>query len=369
MKAQIEALYRLQAQDHQTVALDRRLAAIPARLAEMDDDLAQLQQMIDSERARLDESRKFRARQEQLLADEEEQIKATKTRLGGIKNTRELNAAQRELESVRRMAQARSQELETLESAVSTTEERIATMEKSIAELAEQFTGERAKLEADKAEVLAQYEARKGKRDELAADVDRPLLAQYERIRRKVGGIVFVGVRERQCLACKIQVAHSIYVAMRKAEILPSCDNCGRMQYWTGLFNKEESAPAQPAPAPAKRAKAKPKAAPKSAGSKSTAKKPAEGDSDAATGSEAALTREPAPKKKKVTRTSKKLVEGFDADAKDLAPKLAHNKVLHDQAALDGAPTELPSEKSPKAAPAPKQRPADVEPEEELSEN
>ena len=52
-------------------------------------------------------------------------------------------------------------------------------------------------------------------------------------------------------------VAHQTYVSLRNAEIIIPCENCGRLQYWAGLFSEEvkkEPAP-KVAPAPKKRAK------------------------------------------------------------------------------------------------------------------
>ncbi len=264
MKDQIEALHRLQVQDRRLVSLERKLAAIPTRQAEMERDLAKLESMLSAELERLGESRTFRRGQESQLEDEQDQIRNGKTRIAQVKTPRELAAAQRELDGTRRLAEMRAKEMTRIDGAIAEAEARIRSLEAGLVELRQQFVEERARLVVTRAELEESLGKAQGSRVRVTEKVERQLLARYERIRKRSSGIGFVGVRERRCLGCKMAVAHQTYVSLRNAEVIIPCENCGRLQYWAGLFVDEaktdEAKTSEPAPkaAPAPKKRAKP---------------------------------------------------------------------------------------------------------------
>lgn len=241
MNPQIAALHALQSHDRKMVALEAKLKAIPRRLEEMNNDVAGVEAMVERERAKVQDTIAFREEQEVRLEDEEEQIRNSKTRLGTVKTTRELNAAQREIDTTRRLATTRAQEIDNINAAIKAAEERLETMEKSLAELKTQVDAEIAKLEAEKAKVEAAMASDSGARAQLSKQVERDILRTYERIRRRSGGVAFVPVRERRCGACRMTVPHSQYVELRHGNSVEPCESCGRLMYWQGHFPEEKA--------------------------------------------------------------------------------------------------------------------------------
>jgi hypothetical protein len=236
LNPQIEALHRLQISDLKMVNLERRLAGIPRRLQELTDDLSKLEAMLKSEREKLEETRDFKSGQEMQLRDEEDHIRTSKTRLGSATSSRELNATQREIDTTRRLAQSRSEEISKIKSAIEETEAKIASMETALGDLQTQAAAEKDRLELEKAKLETTLGKTRSARDKLVAKVEKPLFRTYERIRKRAGGIGFVAVRERRCTACKMTVAHSMYVALRRGDEILHCENCGRLLYFAGHF-------------------------------------------------------------------------------------------------------------------------------------
>lgn len=246
MKDQIEALHRLQSQDRRLVSIEKKLNAIPRRKQSMARDLDKLEVMLKTELDKLETSRAFRMDQERQLEEEREQIRSGKTRISQVKTPRELHAAQRELESTRRLAQKREEELGRIDGAIADAEGKIGVMEKGLSELRDSFNAEHERLDKIEVKLQRNYKKARKSRTGLTEAIDTPTLRRYERIRKR-GGIGFVAVRERRCSACKMAVAHQTYVALRNAEIIPVCESCGRMLYWSGLFPDEDK-PKEPKP-------------------------------------------------------------------------------------------------------------------------
>jgi predicted nucleic acid-binding Zn-ribbon protein len=349
MREQIEALRKLQAQDHNVVKLERRLAAIPKRLAEIETDLGRLEILLNVERSKLEESRKFKARLEISRQEDEDTVAASKTRLNGIKNARELAAAQREVESARRSAQNRVEEIADLDKAIEAAQVRIVQVEESLTQLRGQCSGEVERLNSEKAtleEAVAKHaQARKA----ASSRVERSLLSEYERIRGRAGGVAFVPVREQRCGGCKIQVAHRVYVALRAADSIPTCESCGRMLYWAGLFSAEHTPSPEAAGLPMKAAD--PEAAKKPKRS-APSRKPTGETSER--GFASLPSRPPAPRKAAPasggTKSSKR--EAAPARPFRLSPKPSPEKVVNDPMALDDdAPKRLHEVAAPKAPP------------------
>ncbi len=227
------------------VSIERKLAALPRRKQEMERDLGKLEAMLQAELDKLDESRSFRMQQERQLEEEREQIRGSKARISQVKTPRELSAAQRELESTRRLADSRESELSRIDNAIAEAEGRIKAMEGGLSDLRESFATERARLDEIEAKFQRSYKKARKARKSLTDTIEQGLLRRYERIRKRVGGIGFVAVRERRCTACKMAVPHQTYVSLRNAELIAVCESCGRLLYWAGLF-PDENKPSEP---------------------------------------------------------------------------------------------------------------------------
>ena len=248
---QIPALRTLQRQDRRLTSLEKKLGGIPARISGLDSDLQKLEQLLVAERGKLEETRSFQSRQENQLQDEEDQIRNSKAKLGQIKTARELNAQQRELETTRRMVQTRTGEISKLQEAVSKTEQQIVKMEAHLGALRSAAEAEKQRLAEETLELETNIDKARKLRAKSVQGIDREILTNYERIRKRLGGLAFVAAHRERCTACKMMIPHILYMRLLKGkEILP-CESCGRLLYWSGHFpedhDKHEAAKPKPA--------------------------------------------------------------------------------------------------------------------------
>jgi uncharacterized protein len=77
---------------------------------------------------------------------------------------------------------------------------------------------------------LADLEAN---REELAAVVEETVRARYERLVKNRGDTVIVGVQHGVCGGCHMKLPAQILVSCRAAQELITCNNCGRILYYT----------------------------------------------------------------------------------------------------------------------------------------
>lgn len=67
-------------------------------------------------------------------------------------------------------------------------------------------------------------------RQDLADQIDRPLLNRYERIAKRLGRAI-VPVTGKVCLGC-FAVIPTAYTSSENADKILSCEQCGRILYW-----------------------------------------------------------------------------------------------------------------------------------------
>jgi len=248
---QIPALRTLQRQDRRLTSLEKKLGGIPARITGLDSDLQKLEQLLVAERGKLEETRSFQSRQENQLHDEEDQIRNSKAKLGQIKTARELNAQQRELETTRRMVQTRTGEISKLQEAVSKTEQQIVKMEAHLSALRSAADAEKTRLADEHIELETNNDKARKLRAKSVQGIDREILTNYERIRKRLGGLAFVAAHRERCTACKMMIPHILYMLLLKGkEILP-CESCGRLLYWSGHFPEDHDKHETQKPKPA----------------------------------------------------------------------------------------------------------------------
>jgi len=96
--------------------------------------------------------------------------------------------------------------------------------------LAEDQIAELGKRETNLKAELASLEMN---REELASAVDEVARGRYERLVKSRGDTVIVGVQHSVCGGCHMKLPAQILVSCRAAQELVSCNNCGRILFYT----------------------------------------------------------------------------------------------------------------------------------------
>lgn len=235
MTSRWDALLDIQVHDTLTDQLEHRKAHLPERL-ELDKVMALVAE-VEATTATVEASRHELQRSQQRLEDEIATISDKASAhdkvlySGTVSNPRELQAMQDEIASLRkRIGQLEDQELELME--------QIEPLDGEIAGLAaermaadEQAAALRARIA--EAEVVIDDELRGNlaERAALAEAVDPALLAEYDALRKRTGGIAIARLVGSNCGGCHLQLSA---VEVARVKKLPPeepayCEECGRL--------------------------------------------------------------------------------------------------------------------------------------------
>jgi len=232
---QQQTLLELQAHDSAVDRLSHRREHLPehAQLAELATALAAIDQLTAERQGTLVTVRREHDRLEAEIDMVTRKAASEEARAasGRVTSPKELTAIQEEVAALgRRQSSLEDDLLERMEAR--------ETLERELAELAsrrEAVAGEQAKVtqarDAALAEIDRELEVERGAREALAPTVDEPLLALYDQIRRRQGGVGATALVGNTCQGCRVAISPVELNAIRKlpAEEIKRCENCRRI--------------------------------------------------------------------------------------------------------------------------------------------
>jgi len=233
MKAELEKLIALQNLDTTIRRLEKELEAIPQRRAEIEGEFDQRAFEIRALESRRDEARHTRARLENEVVEQRTRAERAERNLMSSKKQEEYTAAIREADAARK-------QISTLETQILEQMESLEKAESALSERADEIatlnSDREARLKAFDEETQRQSQqliASRADRDQVFANLPKPLSAMYSRISARIrDGVAVAEARNRSCSACFMALRPQVMAEIRRGEEIITCDNCGRILYY-----------------------------------------------------------------------------------------------------------------------------------------
>lgn len=222
-----------QVQDHDLNidALEREKATIPPELSAKEAELAQLNDKLAGLEIKHDELRKkLNSNQLELDNLQDQRKKATEasyTAASGKEANQYQNQAlqfEGRIQELEEDTLPLMEKMEKLEADIAANKEEIAGVEPELEALQQQ---EEARVQGIEAQINELTIERAG----LIQGIDKPLLNQYEQIRRSKRGIGLVSIQGQQCGGCRMRLPIHILQKVGKGKGLTRCPSCGRILY------------------------------------------------------------------------------------------------------------------------------------------
>jgi len=124
------------------------------------------------------------------------------------------------------------QELDLMEQ-IETAQKQVAAGTRTLHETTELVEGQVGDLTQREASLKNDLDALESNRAELAAVVEESVRERYERLVKSKGGSVVVGVQHGVCGGCHMRVPAPLLVHCRAEQEIVTCQNCGRILYFT----------------------------------------------------------------------------------------------------------------------------------------
>jgi len=229
----LDKLLVLQERDSKRLGFEQQLKAVPREIASVEGKIAAEKAAIEAAKAEWHGLESKKKQLEMEIGGAEEKIGKYKTQQSQVRKNDEY--------------QALTHEIETAQSGISTLEEQEIGIMLSIDEAKKKFAAAEAELKANikgheaKIHTLREREKNlladvKAAQETVAAtrlEVPAGQLKIYDRVAIKPGHPVCVPVTGARCGGCHLKVSANVEMEARKLEQVTTCDQCGRIVYWT----------------------------------------------------------------------------------------------------------------------------------------
>lgn len=224
-------------QEHDTAAdqIVHRRKALPER-GELEKVMAEVAE-VEAQVTEVEGRRHELARSQQRLEDEIATVSGKAAQhdanlySGTVTNPRELQSMQEEITALkRRISQLEDQELEVMEQ-IEPLDAELATLATRRDELDQRGSGLRAQIAEAEVALDAELATVHAERAEAAAGIDAELLAQYETLRPRSGGIAIARMVGGSCGGCHLALSAMEVDRIRRLppEEPATCEECGRL--------------------------------------------------------------------------------------------------------------------------------------------
>jgi uncharacterized protein len=232
MSTTLDSLYRLQDRLHFVDSQNSAREALPPELAEIDQAFQSKVEAIETLKTRIDDADAQRRKAETELADFQERLKKYQNQLVEVKTSREYGAMLNEIDGVKK-------QVRSYEETVLMLMETIEASRKELAERQERLPEETAAHEEalkDWRRYQQQIDAEiAGVREEirqLESQIPRKMLADFQRLYEKKGGLAVVRAVGASCSACHVRIRPALFQELRARREVVYCDSCKRILYY-----------------------------------------------------------------------------------------------------------------------------------------
>jgi predicted nucleic acid-binding Zn-ribbon protein len=246
MHADLERLIQLQHLDSAGEDARRRLAEEPGRQKAFEARLDTIRLDVGAGKDQLAASQATRRELEKEVAVHQARLSRFREQAMAVKTNQEYHAIQHEIT----FAQSEIKNLEDriLERMLEADELGTATKRAESALLSEQkaVDGDRQTLAAELADLTITLERIGADRAEIVARIDPKVLAIFEMVASRRGGIGVAEARHGICTICHVRLRPQVFNTILRNDEIIQCDTCQRVLYFSPQAPAAEGAP-QPA--------------------------------------------------------------------------------------------------------------------------
>ncbi|MGH7771410.1 MAG: zinc ribbon domain-containing protein [Candidatus Binatia bacterium] len=232
MREQIEILASLQDVDREVKKKSAAKGVLLAEIQKREEEI----QAKRAEKALLQdewaERDKLRQEKERVLQEEGRKAMEKRMRMNRIKNLKELQALQREIDQIKESNAQLEEELITVLEDLEARAASLKEKEEELKRLEEEWREKRGEMETQVLTIEQAVAEASTLRQAIAARLNGDLIARYELIFSRRGGMAVVAVSEGICQGCYMNIPPQLWNEIIRSDKLNLCPSCHRILYY-----------------------------------------------------------------------------------------------------------------------------------------
>lgn len=232
MLPDLERVIALQKLDTAAHDAQRRLAEEPERTKVLDARLDAATRAVADAKARLAENQTKRREIEKDVAMHQGRLSKFREQAMAVKTNQEYHAVQKEIGFAQ--TEIKTLEDKILELMLDADEQNAAVKraDKALADERKAIEAEKRAMQTEEQQLRAAVEKIAGERAQLAAALDKHVLAIFERVAKGRNGIAVAEARDAICTICHVRLRPQVFNNVRKNDSIIQCDSCQRILYF-----------------------------------------------------------------------------------------------------------------------------------------
>ncbi len=232
MREQLDLLYQLQLADTKIDDATRRLKGLDDGSVQKTELEAQ-QDLLAQMQAGLKSATTGQLNRELELGSTEDERKARwgEAYGGTISDPKQLRSLEQKIEELQRRKDTLEDALLQLYDEIEEQTARVEVQKSKVAKLEKQWKATVAEFRKRRAELREAIAEGNARRAELVPQLEPGLLADYEGIRIRNGGLGLAVLDGEMCRGCRTTMAHRIIDAVKAKETIVRCETCRRFLY------------------------------------------------------------------------------------------------------------------------------------------
>ncbi|HJR15970.1 MAG TPA: hypothetical protein VJ808_03875 [Gemmatimonadales bacterium] len=233
MHADLVKLIAVQSKDAAVAAAEQRLTDLSLETAGLDQSLQRARDLLEAARKAAADGQRRRDELETKIESYRILQDRRRQRLEQVRNPKDASTLMTELDLAQSvMAKEENDWIRSAEMVVQL-EVRVKDSERNLAALEEAQAPERAEVAARRAVLETERDEALRIREESAAQLDKPLRARYDRLRRTRSNDVVVPLLGGACGACHTAVPLNRRSQIKAGNVVDACEACGAILYPT----------------------------------------------------------------------------------------------------------------------------------------
>lgn len=231
MKADVDALLKVQDDDIRIYGIEDQLSALAPRLTALEQErvraveaLSRVRQQVEAEEKKQRELQD-RLRQHRELRDKSEGL------LSQVTSPREAAAAMAQIDQAKRFIADEERDLDALGQRLAELRRNTSEREQAVQDIERRQVETRSALDADRTTLEGQLGAARADREQKASRVPRSLLQRYDRIRAKRRSTAIFPLRGQSCAHCDTAIPVQRRTTMAATGATELCEGCGVLLY------------------------------------------------------------------------------------------------------------------------------------------
>lgn len=231
LKEQIKVLEHLQELDLKIDQIRKKKATFPAALRTLEESRNKARGAVEARKSSIAEIEKIQRQTQAAMDLNKDRLTRANSKLESVQNSQEFQAASKEIEQLRKLnlsleeqIKKSNQELEAGNQDLNNLDSQFQKSEEEWTSQSQQVAGESQKLDA---EIAALVESR----SPYTSQVEKRILAQYDRIRVARGGLGLVPAVGGRCSGCNIMLPPQLFNEVQRASSLHLCPSCHRILF------------------------------------------------------------------------------------------------------------------------------------------